>query len=81
MGVTKVKRLVGEWHFRVYETADGGVLTDWEVREFDGPGGDQNEYGTVEANLYVALQAACDALGLLYPLVEDEDLKALGGLA
>ena len=75
-------RLVGSWEFNVYEAVDGSIITKWHAYEALAPDGEwdeQDDHGVVPGTLWDALQAACDALGILHPFVPDPDLMVMGG--
>jgi hypothetical protein len=73
----KALRLIGLWEFKVYEAEDGAILTKWHVYEDSDE--EQDDHGVVPGTLWDALQTACDAIGIICPLVPDPDLMVLGG--
>ena len=67
---------LGTWAFVVQENEEGQVEVEWVVIEEPG-----REYGgrVVGLGLHAAILAAYDALGLVCPMVLEEDLLNLAG--
>ena len=68
-------KLVGKWVFEVLQDPQTGtVSTKWSVITDD-----ESEYGEAQGALHNGILAAYDGMGLVSPLLLDNDLLYLSG--